>query len=300
MERIKLSPTLEISRFALGFWRLKEWKMTTGELLGFVEKILSFGITTFDHADIYGDYSCEALFGKVLEQKPALRQNIQLITKCGIKPVSPKFPERKTNHYDTGYQHIVYSVEQSLKNFHTDYINMLLIHRPDPLMNPAETARAFEDLHRSGKVLYFGVSNFTPSAFDMLQAHLRFPLVTNEVEISPWQLEHFQNGNMAYFLQEGIHPMAWSPLAQGKLLHPNDEKSYRIHKKLIALMQQKEITSLSTLIYAWLLKHPAGIIPVLGTGKIERVIEALKVFDISLTTEEWFDIYEAGQGHRVP
>ncbi|NIA31994.1 MAG: oxidoreductase [Actinobacteria bacterium] len=300
MEKIKLSPTLEVSRFALGFWRLKEWKMSTGELLNFIGKALSLGITTFDHADIYGDYSCEAMFGEALKRKPALRQKMQLVTKCGIKPVSRKFPERKVNHYDTGYQHIVNSVEQSLRNFHTDYLDLLLIHRPDPLMNPRETARAFEDLHRSGKVLHFGVSNFTPFDFDMLQAHLRFPLVTNQVEISPWQLEHFQNGNMAYFLQKGIHPMAWSPLAQGKLLHPNDEKSYRIHKTLIALMQQKEIAGLSTLIYAWLLKHPAGIIPVLGTGKIERVLEALKAFDVSLSTEEWFEIYVAALGHRVP
>ncbi len=300
MEKIKLSTTLEISRFILGFWRLKKWKMSTDELLNFIGKALSLGITTFDNADIYGDYSCETLFGKALERKPTLRQKMQLVTKCGVKPVSPKFPERKTNHYDTGYQHIVNSVEQSLRNFHTDYLDLLLIHRPDPLMNPAETARAFEDLHRSGKVLHFGVSNFTPSDFDMLQAHLRFPLVTNQVEISPWQLEHFQNGNMAYFLQKSIHPMAWSPLARGKLLHPDDEKSYRIYKKLTALSQRKETDSLSTLIYAWLLKHPAGIIPILGTGKIERIIEALKVFDVSLTTEEWFEIYEAGLGHKVP
>ena len=300
MEKIKLSTTLEISRFTLGFWRLKKWKMSTDELLNFIGKALSLGITTFDNADIYGDYSCETLFGKALERKPALRQKMQLVTKCGVKPVSPKFPERKTNHYDTGYQHIVNSVEQSLRNFHTDYLDLLLIHRPDPLMNPAETARAFEDLHRSGKVLHFGVSNFILSDFDMLQAHLRFPLVTNQVEISPWQLEHFQNGNMAYFLQKSIHPMAWSPLARGKLLHPDDEKSYRIHKKLTALSQRKETASLSTLIYAWLLKHPAGIIPILGTGKIERIIEALKVFDVSLTTEEWFEIYEAGLGHKVP
>ena len=246
MEKIKLSPTLEISRFALGFWRLKEWKISTDELLEFIEKALSLGITTFDNADIYGGYSCEALFGKALEQKPALRQKMQLVTKCGIKPVSPKFPERKVSYYDTGYQHIVNSVEQSLKNLHTDYIDLLLIHRPDPLMNPRETARAFEALHRSGKVLHFGVSNFTPADMEMLQAHLSIPLVTNQVEISPWQPEHFQNGNMAYFLQKDIHPMAWSPLAGGKLLHPDDEKSYRINKTLSALMRRKETVNLST------------------------------------------------------
>jgi len=300
MKKIKLSSALEISRFALGFWRLNEWKMSPAELLYFIETVLDTGITTFDHADIYGDFSCEALFGEALKRKPALRQKMQLVTKCGIKPVSPKFPERRVSHYDTGYAHIVESVDISLRNFHTDYLDLLLIHRPDPLMNPGETARAFEDLHRLGKVLHFGVSNFTPSDFDMLQAHLRFPLVTNEVEVSPWQLEHFQNGNMAYFLQKSIHPMAWSPLAQGKLLHPDDEKSFRIHKKLTELAQRKDIAQLSTLIYAWLLKHPAGIIPVLGTGKLHRIMEALEAFKVTLSTGEWFEIYETGLGHKVP
>ena len=300
MEKINLSPSLEFSRFALGFWRLKEWKMSSGELLNFIEKALSLGITTFDHADIYGDYSCEALFGEALKRKPALRQNMQLVTKCGIKLASKKFPDRKINHYDTGYAHITNSVEQSLKNLHTDYIDLLLIHRPDPLMNPEETARAFEALHQSGKVLHFGVSNFTPSDFEMLQSFLPFALITNQVEISPWQLEHFRNGNIAYFLQKGIRPMAWSPLARGKLLHPDDEKSHRIHNKLTELAQQKKTDKLSSLIYAWLLKHPAGIIPVLGTGKIQRIYEALQATEVSLTTEEWFEIYEAGLGHRVP
>lgn len=300
MEKIKFSPTLIISRFALGFWRLNEWKMSPAELLYFVETVIDMGITTFDHADIYGDYSCEALFGEALKRRPALRQKMQLVTKCGLKPVSQqKYPERKVNHYDTGYAHIMESVDKSLRNFHTDTIDLLLIHRPDPLMNPRETARAFEDLHQSGKVLHFGVSNFLPSDFEMLQAHLPFPLVTNQVEISPMQLEHFHNGNMAYFLQKDIHPMAWSPLAGGKILQPDDEKSLRIYNKLLELAQRKGIENISTLAYAWLLKHPAGIVPVLGTGKVERITDALKVFDVSLTTEEWFEIYVAGLGHKV-
>lgn len=300
MEKIKLSPTLEVSRFALGFWRLNEWKMSSAELLYFIETVLDTGIITFDHADIYGDFSCETLFGEALMRKPALRQKMQLVTKCGIKPVSQKFPERKVNCYDTGYRHIIGSVEQSLKNFHTDYLDLLLIHRPDPLMNPRETARAFEDLHRSGKVLHFGVSNFLPADMEMLQSHLSLPLVTNQVEISPAQLAHFHNGNMAYFLQKEIHPMAWSPLSGGRLLHPEDEEDRRIHRKLSELAQRKGTENIGSLIYAWLLKHPAGIIPVLGTGKMHRIREALDAFTISLTTEEWFEIYEAGLGHKVP
>lgn len=300
MEKIKLSPTLEVSRFALGFWRLNKWGMSSVALLQFVETVLDTGITTFDHANIYGDYSCEALFGEAIKHKPALRHKMQLITKCGIKLPSSKFPQRKINYYDTGYAHILESVEQSLKNFHTDYLDLLLIHRPDPLMNPAETARAFEELHRSGKVLHFGVSNFLPADMEMLQAHLSLPLITNQIEISPSQLGHFRNGNMACFLQKEMHPMAWSPLAGGKLLHPEDEEDRRIHRKLSELAQRKGTESIAALVFAWLLKHPAGIIPVLGTGKLHHIQEASEAFNIILSTEEWFEIYEAGLGHRVP
>ncbi len=300
MEKIKLSSTLDVSRFALGFWRLKDWKMSSSELLHFVESVLDTGISTFDHADIYGDYSCEALFGEVLKQQSALRHKMQLITKCGIKLPSSKFPERRINYYDTSHAHIVKSVEQSLKNLHTDYLDLLLIHRPDPLMNPAETARAFEELHKSGKVLHFGVSNFLSADMEMLQAHLNLPLVTNQVEISPLQPEHFQNGNMAYFLQKGIHPMAWSPLAQGKLFHGNDESSKRMNKMLKEIACRHGTENLSAVALAWLLKHPTGIIPVLGTGKLYRIQEALEAFDISLSTEEWFEVYVAGRGCRMP
>ncbi len=300
MERIKLSPKLEVSRFAQGFWRLNEWKMSPAELLHFIEAVLDTGITTFDHADIYGDYSCEVLFGKALKLKPVLRKEMQLITKFGIKPVSQKFSERRVSHYDTSYTHILKSVDRSLKNFHTDYLDLLLIHRPDPLMNPDETARAFEELHRSGKVLHFGVSNFLPADMEMLQAHLSLPLVTNQVEISPAQMGHFHNGNMAYFLQKSLHPMAWSPLSGGKLLYPEDEEDRRIHRKLSELAQRKGTENIAALVYAWLLQHPAGIIPVLGTGKMHRILEALEAFTISLSTEEWFEIYVAGLGHKVP
>jgi len=300
MKSIYLAPSLKMSRLALGFWRLKEWGMSTGQLLRFIETLLDEGITTFDHADIYGNYSCEALFGKALKLKPACRQKMQIVSKCGIKLVSSKYPERKINHYDTSYNHIIQSVEQSLKNLHTGYIDLLLIHRPDPLMDPAETARAFEELHRSGKVLHFGVSNFTFADFEMLQAYLKLPLVTNQLEISPWQLEHFQNGNLSYCLEKRIHPMAWSPLAGGKLLNPEDEKSRRIYNKLVQIAKRKEIENLSPLIISWLLKHPSGIIPILGTGKISRIKELQKAIEVHLSTEEWFEIYVAGQGHRMP
>ncbi len=300
MDRLKLSENLEFSRFALGFWRLKEWKMIPQALLSYVETAIELGVTTFDHADIYGNYDCEVLFGDALKLKPSLRNKIQLVSKCGIKLVSDKFPCRRINHYDTTYAHITNSVDASLLKLHTDHLDLLLIHRPDPLMNPTETARAFEDLKTSGKVLNFGVSNFTVADFELLQSALPFPLVTNQVEISPYQMEHFSNGNLAHFLKKHIHPMGWSPLAGGRLLHPADEKSERINAKLKDVASRLQIKHIDTLVYAWLLRHPVGIIPVLGTGNITHLQQAIQALEIDLTTEEWFEIYEAGLGHRVP
>ena len=300
MNKIKLSPTLEISRFVAGFWRLKEWEMSSRDVLTYIENLLETGITTFDHADIYGNYECEGLFGEALKLKPELRSLMQLVTKCGIVQKYDPLLKKKFQYYDIGYEHIIESVNKSLKNFNTDYIDLLLIHRSDPLMNPEETARAFADLKSSGKVLNFGVSNFTISDFEMLNKFCDEKLITNQVEISPYDLEHFANGNISFFLKEGIHPMAWSPLAGGKLIHPADEESRRIHKVLSEMAERLHIESVDILVYAWLLRHPAGIIPLLGTGKIERVHLAVKALDISLTTEDWFRVYEAGLGHHVP
>lgn len=300
METIKISENLEMSRIVQGFWRLKNWDMNNQELLRFVEEALDIGVTTFDHADVYGDYMCEALFGQIFRLKPGLRKRMQLVTKCGIKMMSDKFPERMIKHYDTGYEHIIFSVEQSLKNLHTDHIDLLLIHRPDPLMDPAETAKAFEELESQGKVLNFGVSNFTPMQFEMLDRHFGGPLVTNQVEISPYNLEHFQNGNIEFFLREGIHPMAWSPLSGGKIFEPGDERGRRIKTKLKEIAKTLGVEAIEKVIYAWLLAHPAGIIPIVGTGRIERLKKAVQSLNIELTREQWFDIYVASMGHKVP
>lgn len=300
MDQIILSEKLKFSRIALGFWRLKSWDFTTEQLLHFIETALEKGITTFDHADIYGDFQVEALFGKALKQKNSLRNQMQLVTKCGIQPIRKSHPNQKVKFYDTGYEHIIKSVEQSLKNFNTDYIDLLLIHRPDPMMNPEETAKAFDALKQSGKVLHFGVSNFNPMEFEMLNRYTSEPLITNQVEISPYTLEHFENNNIAFFLKEKIHPLAWSPLGGGKLINPVDEKSSRIHKTLTELAKRLRIKSLDTLILAWILHHPVGIIPIIGSGKKERMDSALAAFDVKLTTEMWYEIYEAALGKAVP
>jgi predicted oxidoreductase len=213
MQKIKLNEDLELSRIVHGLMRLSEWGFSKKERLNLIESIMDLGITSFDHADIYGDYRCEELFGEALALKPEIRNDIQLITKCGIKMISKNRPEHKLKHYDTNKEHIISSVENSLKNLETDYIDLLLIHRPDPLMNPDQVAEAFKFLKAQGKVLNFGVSNFEPAEFEMLSSRLDFPLVTNQIEVSVMALENFDNGSIDKCLEKNIVPMALSPLA---------------------------------------------------------------------------------------
>jgi len=300
MHKIKLVNNLEVSRIIHGHWRLLDWKLTDNELLKLTKQCMDLGITTFDHADIYGDYSCEKLFGKALKLDKTIRNKIQIITKCGIKLVSKKFPDRQLKTYDYSFGHIVKSVKNSLKNFGTDYIDILLLHRHSPYFNPEEVAKAFDYLKASGKVLNFGLSNFTPQQFDMLKAYVNTPLVTNQVEISPYCLEHFNNGNIDYFLQHKIKPMAWSPLAGGKLLTPHDDKGKRIFNALQEVASTLNVKSLDRVIYSWLLNHPATIIPIIGTGKIERLQKAVDSLSIKMTLAQWFKIYIASTGVKLP
>lgn len=299
MEQVRLSSSLTMSRIALGFWRLMDWKMSLPNLDQFVKEAIALGVTTFDHAAIYGDYACEAEFGKLLKTNPKIRQQIQLVTKCGIQLASSKFPDRRTNIYNTSFDHIIESAEQSLANLNTDYIDLLLIHRPDPLMNPVEIALAFEKLEKDGKVLNFGVSNFNPLQYLGLSKHFNDKLVTNQIEYSPVILEHFDNGNMDFFMNEQIHPMGWSPLAFGQLFNPKDKKSSRIAVKLHEIAEELNI-SFDTLIYAWILYHPAKVIPIVGSGKIDRLKKAVDALDVKITREQWYEIYNASRGCQLP
>lgn len=298
--KIKLTGGLELSRIIHGHWRLSEWKLSPQELLKLTEQTIELGITSFDHADIYGDYSCEQLFGNAIALKKGLRDKIQIITKCGIKLVSNKFPERKIKYYDYSYGHIINSVDNSLRNLKTEYIDLLLLHRPAPFFDPEEVAKALSHLKLSGKVLHCGVSNFTPLQFDMLNSYTDEELVTNQVEISPYNLEHFENGNIDFFLKENIRPMAWSPLAGGKLLNPIDEKSNRIYTALKELAEELNINSIDKIIYAWLLNHPAGILPITGSSKIKHLKNVVGALEIKLNLEQWYKIYTASTGKNVP
>jgi predicted oxidoreductase len=300
MNNIKLSDKLTLSRIIHGYWRLDSWNYSNNEIINLINQCVDIGVTSFDHADIYGNHSNELIFGDALKKISGVRNKIQIITKCGIKIASNKFPDRNIGTYDYSYDHIISSVEQSLKNFNTDYIDLLLLHRPAPLLNPHEVAKAFTHLEKSGKVLNFGVSNFTPEQYSMLQKFTDQKLVTNQVEISPYCIEHFNNYNMDFFIKEQIKPMSWSPLAGGKLLLPTDAKSRRINKVLSEISAELSIKNIDTIIYSWLLKHPAGIMPIVGSSKIERVKNAVEALNIEISDEQWYRIYTASTGAGLP
>lgn len=295
-----ISKNLQLSSIVHGHWRLGDWQLNSKELLLLTEECIELGITSFDHADIYGNYTCETLFGDALKLKPGLRSEIQIISKCGIKLNTDKFPERRVKIYDYGYDYIINSVESSLKNFGTDHLDLLLLHRPAPFFEAEEAARAFSDLQASGKVKDFGVSNFNVIQFEMLQKYCDMDLVTNQVEISPYCLEHFENGNMDFFVKEKIQPMAWSPLAGGKIFNPTDQRSKDVRNILIKIANELDIESIDTVAYAWLLKHPAKAIPIVGSGKINRIKTAVEALGVEMSLEQWYQIYMAAKGEELP
>lgn len=299
MEYVKAADKIELSRIAHGYWRMLDWGLSQKEILKLLEECLDLGITTIDHADIYGNYNCEQHFGEVLALKPELRKKLKIITKCGIKLVSKNRPEHKIKYYDTSKEHIMVSVENSLKNLKTDYIDVLLIHRPSPFMDPQEVAEAFEELKANGKVLNFGVSNFKPSQFNMLSSYLDFPLVTNQIEISPLCLEHFELGTIEQCQEYKIPPMAWSPLSGGKIFTCEQEKNKRLCKTLEKIRKEIGVKEIEQIAYSWLLSHPAKIIPIVGSGNIKRIKTAVGALEIKLSAQQWFEIWQSSTGKAV-
>ncbi len=291
---------LGLSRIIQGHWRLMEWNFTPQELLSHTKQSIELGITSYDHADIYGHYQCETAFGKSLALDKQLRQEIQLISKCGIKLVSDKYPERRLKCYDYSSEYIITSVENSLRNLHTEYLDVLLLHRPAPLFDPYEVAKAFSELKKQGKVKNFGVSNFSPIQFDLLQAAVEDPLVTNQIEISPYCLDTFHDDSLAYYQKNKIKPMAWSPLSGGNIFTPKDKKGIRLLKSIQKVADALEVEHLDCIIFAWLLKHPAMIFPVIGTGKLNRVKNAVSALSIDMSIEQWYEIYNASEGKELP
>ncbi len=296
----------ECSRIIAGFWRLKNWEMGPGQIRDFVKECMDLGVTSLDHADIYGDYTCEQAFGEALAAggsavPDSLRDRMQIITKCGIRlQNSQTRPGVDHQHYNTDAEYISDAVEASLKNLHTNYIDVLLIHRPDVLMNADETAGAFEKLRQEGKVRHFGVSNFTPSQFSLLQSRLSFPLVTNQIECSVMAIDTLHDGTLDQCQELRVAPMAWSPLAGGRLFAESSERIYRLRSVLGAVGEETGGFGIDQVALAWLLHHPSRIFPVLGTGKADRVRAAVDSLTISLSRQQWYRIWSASTGTGVP
>jgi predicted oxidoreductase len=285
---------------AIGLWRLTEWNLAARPLLDWTHQALELGARVFDLADVYGDYEAEAQFGNALALEPALRQRLFLISKCDIKLISAKRPAHRIKLYDSSYAHIVESVETSLRHLHTDRLDLLLIHRPDPLMNADEVAEAFNMLKQAGKVLHFGVSNFTPGQFELLASRLSFPLVTNQIEFSVLQPAPLYDGTLDQCQLLKISPMAWSPLGGGTLFTGDGERESRVRMALAAVGLENGGWTLDQVALAWILTHPAHIVPVLGTRNLDNIRAAMDMTNSKLTREQWFSILEAIHEHEVP
>ncbi|TLV23020.1 aldo/keto reductase family oxidoreductase [Klebsiella indica] len=297
VQRIAMAPQgPEFSRFVMGYWRLMDWNMSPEALVSFVEQHLDLGITTIDHADIYGDYRCEAAFGEALKRAPHLRERMEIVTKCGI--ATRARAENTIGHYITDRNHIMLSAEQSLRNLATDRLDLLLIHRPDPLMDADEVAEAFLSLHHSGKVRHFGVSNFTPAQFSLLQSRLPFTLATNQVEISPVHQSLLLDGTLDQLQQLRIRPMAWSCLGGGRVF--SDESFQPLRDELVRVAGELNAESIEQVIYAWILRLPSLPLPIIGSGKIERVSAAIVAERLKMSRQQWFRIRKAALGYDVP
>jgi predicted oxidoreductase len=292
MQKIKTHPQgPELSRILVGVWRWHD--LSVQQLEQLINTSLTNGITSFDHADIYGDYSCEESFGKILKGNSSLRNQMELVTKCGIKLISSKRPDHTIKHYDTSKEHIVWSVENSLSMLATDRIDLLLIHRPDPLLNPAEVAEAFTMLKKQGKVLHFGVSNFTASQLEMLQSFLSFPLTTNQVELSLFHHQPLFDGTIDALMKNRVSPMAWSPLGGGKHFENPGVKN------LIEKLSDQYHVTPTQLMLSWLLKHPSIVFPILGTTRTERIEEGAKSIQVNLQRQHWFELLKGVTGKDV-
>lgn len=285
-----------LSRIVAGMWRMNEWKLTPQQRLSFIEQCLELGVNSFDHADIYGGYGVEALFGEALALQPSLRARMRLVSKCGIKLVGAARPQHSIQHYDTSAGHIIASAEHSLRQLGTDHLDLLLIHRPDPLMNFDEVAGAFHRLRREGKVLHFGVSNFSRHQFESLNR--RIALATNQVEFSPLCVAPMFDETFDGLQDLGVAPMIWSPLAGGRLFSKDDAAGVRVGA-VIQKVADELGRSFGSVVFAWIMQLPSRPIPLTGSGRIEAIKEAVAATRFSLDREQWFEILRAARGHEV-
>ena len=299
MQRVKFNNTLELSRIIYGMWRVGDDSDTSSKhVQAKIESCLEQGITSIDQADIYGEYTAEAIFGKALADAPQLRDKLEIVTKCGIVAPCGRYSDASVKHYNTSAEHINRSVETSLKEMHTDHVDLLLIHRPDPFMDPVETGKALDALVQSGKVLHIGVSNFKPHDWELLQAAMSVKLVTNQIELSVLAIDGFTNGDVTFLQKHSVMPMAWSPLGGGALFD-NANKKLDGLKNVLSRVAKSQNVGMDAVAVAWLLAHPANIAPVMGTNNLERIATLSDAMNVEIDRQTWFEIYTASQGQEV-
>lgn len=298
MDRVDISKDVSFSRIVYGMWRLgDDPDSSPAHVQAKVEACLTQGITTMDQADIYGGYVAEALLGAAFKGSPGLRDKVELVSKCDIVAPMGKYANRRVKHYDTSPEHIRASVEDSLRDMATDRLDLLLIHRPDPMMDAQATGACLDALVAEGKVRAVGVSNFRPWDFDLLQSAMSTHLATNQIEMSLLHQTPFVNGDLAYLQQRGIVPMAWSPLAGGRLFG-SEPDAMRLRPVMERMAKAAGIGT-DALAVAWLLAHPAGIVPVMGTNSLARIATLGDAMSPVLTREDWFELWTAASGQEV-
>jgi predicted oxidoreductase len=295
MERVSITNEVSLSRLAYGFWRVSEDADTSPPYIhAKIEACLVQGITTMDIADIYGDYTAEGILGAALKQAPHLRDKIELVTKCGIIAPVGRYSDRRVKYYDASTAHINASVDTSLKEMATDRIDLLLLHRPDPLMDAEETGLALDRLVASGKVRSVGVSNFLPQQFGLLQGAMQSPIATNQIELSLTSIDAFANGEIAFLQAQKCSIMAWSPLGGGRLVTGSGHI-----QTALQLIADRFGTTRDAVAIAWLLAHPSRIIPVMGTNRLDRIARLHEALSLKMDRQTWYELYSAALGHPV-
>ncbi|EDP96699.1 aldo/keto reductase [Kordia algicida OT-1] len=275
-------------------WGIWGKQLNTSQMIELMHHCKNTGITTFDHADIYGGYTTEADFGKAFAQSGIHRESIEIISKCGIQ-YQAENRQNTIKHYDYSAAYIIWSVETSLQHLQTDYLDLLLLHRPSPLMHPDEIAKAIDQLKSQGKIKNFGVSNFTPSQMTMVGT--KNDVSANQIQFSLTDFDAIHDGTLDFMITNSILPMAWQPL--GSVFREETEQTKRIHKVLDNLTEKYNATK-DQLVLAWILKHPSNVHPVIGTTTPERITNASKATEIDLSLEDWFTLLVESQGHKVP
>ena len=301
MKRSKLTAQgPEFSRMVYGTWRLLDTQPTAQEINKRLHVCLDLGITTIDTAEIYGRYAVEERLGAALALSPGLRDKLEIVTKAGIYVPCPQHPERRTAHYDATGPRLSQSLEKSLRLLGTDHVELFLVHRPDWLTRADDTAAGLNQLLRSGKIRSAGVSNYSASQFDLLNAQMEQPLVTNQIEFHLLNPEPINDGTLHQCEKLGVLPMAWSPLAGGRLFDPSHPAAARLAAAATSLSARYHGATLEQLAYAWIMAHPSGPLPVIGTNKLERIQSAAKADCIVLEREDWYALWEAAQGRKIP